>query len=58
MKKYEEPIVKLHELKVKTSMLAGSGPIVNQSKSFSSETTQDGDNDEPATQGFSTRNAW
>ena len=58
MKKYEEPIVKLHELKVKTSMLAGSGPIVNQSKSFSSETTQVGDNDEPATQGFSTRNAW
>lgn len=58
MKKYEEPIVKLHELKVKTSMLAESGPIVNQSKSFSSETTQVGDNDEPATQGFSTRNAW
>ena len=58
MKMYEEPIVKLHELKVKTSMLAGSGPIVNQSKSFSSETTQVGDNDEPATQGFSTRNAW
>lgn len=58
MKKYEEPRVKLHELKVKTSMLAGSGPIVNQSKTFSSETTQIGDNDEPATQGFSTRNAW
>ena len=58
MKKYEEPIVKLHELKVKTSMLAGSGPIENQSKTFSSETTQGGDNDEPATQGFSTRNAW
>ena len=58
MKKYEEPIVKLHELKVKTSMLAGSGPIENQSKTFSSETTQVGDNDEPATQGFSTRNAW
>ena len=58
MKKYEEPIVKLHELKVKTSMLAGSGPIENQPRSFSSETTQVGDNDEPATQGFSTRNAW
>lgn len=59
MKKYEEPIVKLHELKVKTSMLAGSGPIENQPRSFSSETTQiDDSSSEPATQGFSTRNAW
>lgn len=58
MKKYEEPQMKLHELMTKTSMLAGSGPIENQAKSFSSETTQVGDNDEPATQGFSTRNAW
>jgi hypothetical protein len=57
MKKYEEPKVKLHELRAKTSMLQASG-IVNQSKTFSSETTQSGDNEEPATQGFSTRNAW
>lgn len=57
MKKYEEPIVKLHELRAKTSMLQASG-IVNQSKTFSSETTQSGDNDEPATQGFTSRNAW
>jgi hypothetical protein len=58
MKKYEEPQMKLHELMTKTAMLAGSGPIENQARSFSSETTQGGDNDEPATQGFSTRNAW
>ena len=59
MKKYEEPKVKLHELKVKTSMLAGSGPIENQARTFSSETTQDANNnDEPATQGFTSRNAW
>ena len=58
MKKYEEPKMKLHELMTKTAMLAGSGPIENQARSFSSETTQVGDNDEPATQGFSTRNAW
>jgi hypothetical protein len=58
MKKYEEPQMKLHELMTKTAMLAGSGPIENQARSFSSETTQVGDNDEPATQGFSTRNAW
>ena len=57
MKKYETPQMKLHELRVKTSMLQASG-IENQSKTFSSETTQVGDNDEPATQGFSTRNAW
>ena len=56
MKKYEEPRVKFHELRAKTSMLQSS--IENQAKTFSSETTQVGDNDEPATQGFSTRNAW
>ena len=59
MKKYEEPQMKLHELMTKTAMLAGSGPIENQSKTFSSETTQiDDSSSEPATQGFSTRNAW
>ena len=59
MKKYEEPIVKLHELRVKTSMLAGSGPIENQPRSFSSETTQiDDSSSEPATQGFKSINAW
>lgn len=58
MKKYEEPQMKLHELMTKTAMLAGSGPIENQARSFSSETTQSGDNDEPATQEFTSRNAW
>ena len=57
MKKYEEPRVKLHELRAKTSMLQSS--IENQAKTFSSETTQiDDSSSEPATQGFSTRNAW
>ena len=59
MKKYEEPKVKLHELMTKAAMLEASpGVVVNQSRSFSSETTQSGDNDEPATQGFTSRNAW
>lgn len=56
MKKYEEPKMKLHELMTKTSMLAGS--VVNESRTFSSETTQSADNDEPATQEFTSRNAW
>ena len=57
MKKYEEPRVKFHELRAKTSMLQSS--IENQAKTFSSETTQiDDSSSEPATQGFSTRNAW
>ena len=55
MKKYEEPKMKLHELMTKTAMLAGS-PDVTEAKTFSSETS--GDSEEPATQGFSSRNAW
>ena len=59
MKKYEEPQMKLHELMTKTAMLEASpGVVVNQSRSFSSETTQVGNNEEPATEGFTSRNAW
>ena len=55
MKKYEEPKKKLQELLTKTAMLAGS-PDVTAAKTFSSETSDD--SSEPATQGFTEKNAW
>lgn len=54
MKKYEEPTMKLHQLKANSIMAAS---IQEQTRTISA-TEQESDQDAPATQGFTSRNAW
>lgn len=56
MKKYEEPIVKLHELMTKTAMLAGSPNtpvVVQETKAIVVDNAED-----DATEGFGTIDGW
>lgn len=62
MKKYEEPRMKLHELKSGAAILQASGQstefhtIVKETKAYPME--DDFGDPIPATQGFSSREAW